>query len=452
MGKPDGVVERLRDRGHSVAHEALGSGIVSRFFEHNPTLVVLSLPLPDVGPGELMRALLRSSPDLKVILTGPADLVDTGNAMLDGAFDCVLDPLARPDQLLAAVGLALGTRAEDRELGYLRDRQTAGFRLDELVGEDPSMQKVFQFVRQVCRRTAGGQAPAILVMGETGTGKGALARSIHHASARRNHPFVEINCAALPANLVESELFGHEAGAFTGARTARPGLFETADGGTLFLDELASLPLDLQAKILIAIEEKRLRRVGGHEVRTVDVQLVAASQPVLKQMVKTGEFREDLYHRLNVLGVTLPPLRDRGDDVLLLAAQFLARMCREYGLPEKKLAPEAVRFIRRYYWPGNVRELRNQIERIVLLTEGDVIQAFDFERASGAHTRVRPAVDSGFRLTLPPDGLSLVELEREVIRQALELHEGNVSATARYLDISRQTLIYRMRKHKLAAG
>jgi transcriptional regulator with PAS, ATPase and Fis domain len=309
------------------------------------------------------------------------------------------------------------------------------------------MRKVFARVRQLCSRTAGGKTPIILVSGETGTGKGALAKAIHYRSVRRHRPFVEVNCAALPPNLVESELFGHERGAFTDARRGRPGLFETADGGTLFLDEVPSIPLELQAKLLTAIEDRRVRRIGGNTPQDVDVQLIAAAQPVLRKMVKSGRFREDLFHRLNVLSIDLPPLRERGDDVLLLAREIVEEICGEYGLPPLELADSAIAFMRRYHWPGNVRELRNQIERIVLLSESPQIEGWQFERASGEFLRVEPEPsDSGLRIQLPVQGISLPDLEQQVIRQALELNEGNVSRTARYLSITRQTLIYRMKK------
>ncbi|MBC7173909.1 MAG: sigma-54-dependent Fis family transcriptional regulator, partial [Polyangiaceae bacterium] len=352
-----------------------------------PDLVIVAPPLPGTVEEVLQR--LRAVDDsVPIIVAGPSEEVNPGALVFEGAFECVVDPLTHPERLLSAVGYALGTREEDRELGYRREQDAMAVRLDSLVGHDEAMRKVFTFVRQVCARTACGAPPAILVLGETGTGKGALAKAIHYHSARRHRPLVEINCAAIPANLVESELFGHERGAFTGAQRGRAGLFETAHGGTLFLDEMASLPLDLQPKLLTSIEERRVRRIGGRRAAQVDVQVIAAAQPTIRRMVERGDFREDLYHRLNVLTVTLPPLRERGEDAVLLAERFVKELCSKYGMTPLTMSASARAFIRGYHWPGNVRELHNQIERIVLLSDSGQIDGRHFERASGEFLRV----------------------------------------------------------------
>jgi two-component system response regulator AtoC len=256
-----------------------------------------------------------------------------------------------------------------------------------------------------------------------------------------------VNCAAIPATLLESELFGHERGAFTDAHAARAGLFETANNGTLFLDEIASLPLPLQAKLLSAIEEKSIRRLGGRSQIHIDTQIIAATHVELKNAIKQETFRADLYHRLNVVSVRMPSLRERGDDKIRLAESFVERACAEYGLTRRKLTPAAKRYVADYRWPGNVRELKNQIERILLLFNEEVIDHmhFDVRRSS----LPPPPKDSGFRLTLPEGGIALEEIEREVIRTALERSDGNVSQAARFLRITRHTLIYRMRKYGL---
>ncbi|HJL16496.1 MAG TPA: sigma-54 dependent transcriptional regulator [Sandaracinaceae bacterium LLY-WYZ-13_1] len=445
-----GVESRLRERGYETFRApGVGAG-AEAFRAAMPDVVVVTPPLPDEPVSEVLAGLRRLDGSIPIVVAGDAQHVRPEQLMFEGAFECVTDPLQSPHRLLGAVGYALGAREEDRELSYLRDREASGARM---LGEDPSMRRVFERVRQLCTRTAGGRTPTILVLGETGTGKGALAKAIHFQSVRRNRPFVQVNCAALPPNLVESELFGYERGAFTDAGRGRPGLFETADGGTLFLDEIASVPLELQAKLLTSIEDRQVRRLGGRKAISIDVQLIAAAQPVLRTMVKRGAFREDLFHRLNVLSIQLPPLRERGDDAILLAREFVADLCSEYGVPPLELGESAAAFIRRYHWPGNVRELRNQIERIVLLSESDQIEGWQFERASGEFLRVEPEADlereddaSGLQIRLPSHGISLTELEKEVIRRALELNEGNVSRTARYLSITRQTLIYRMKK------
>jgi DNA-binding NtrC family response regulator len=306
------------------------------------------------------------------------------------------------------------------------------------------MRSVVETVRRVCERTSRGAAPTILIRGETGCGKGLLAKCIHYNGVRRNHAFVEINCAAIPGALLEAELFGHERGAFTDAKTSRAGLFETAHMGTLFLDEIGSLPFDLQAKLLVAIEEKRVRRLGGRDNIHLDLQIIAATHRDLKSDVAGGTFRADLYHRLNVISVVLPPLRRRGQDKIDLAHMFIESMCREYGIPVPTLDQGAESYILEYGWPGNVRELKNQIERILLLGNGESISRNHFHPGS-----TPPSSGAAPSIPMPDEGMGLEEVEREFIRRALERFSGNVSQAARYLKISRQTLIYRIKKHHL---
>jgi DNA-binding NtrC family response regulator len=312
------------------------------------------------------------------------------------------------------------------------------------------LRQVVSVLQQVCARAQRGATPTIFLGGETGTGKGFIAKCVHSNGVRKNRPFVEVNCAALPASLIEAELFGYERGSFTDAKTARSGLFETADGGTLFLDEIGTLALDLQSKLLTAIEEKRVRRIGARASASVDVQIIAATHADLRQKVKEGSFREDLFHRLNVVSVTIPALRQRGDDILLLADYFLELFCREYAMPRRRISPDAKEWMRAYNWPGNVRELRNQIERIVLLGDDEVVSANQFRSPSDVPKSVRVQQrGSEVRVTLPPAGVPLEELEREILKQALHQCEGNVSRAARFLSITRQTFIYRMKKHGL---
>jgi two-component system, NtrC family, response regulator AtoC len=321
-----------------------------------------------------------------------------------------------------------------------------------MIGHSEAVQKVLRIIRQVCQRTSGGGTPTILLNGETGTGKGFMAKCVHYNSGRRSRAFVEVNCAAFPPTLIEAELFGYERGAFTDAKAARPGLFETATGGTLFLDEIGTMPLDLQAKLLKALEEKNVRRIGGRQALHVDVQIVAASHEDLEAKSRDGTFRTDLYHRLNVVQVTLPPLRERGDDVVLLAEAFIDSISREYAIPRRSLSDDAKRWMHTYAWPGNVRELRNQIERILLLENDPVITAEHFHSANlNGHTVSVANAGSDIKVDLPSAGVPLEALEREVLRAALTRCDGNVSRAARFLSISRQTLIYRMKKHGLSS-
>ncbi|MEZ4437616.1 MAG: sigma-54 dependent transcriptional regulator [Polyangiaceae bacterium] len=442
-----GVRRGLEARGHDTTLVESGRACLDRYQEVPSDAVVVCLPLADMGGGTLLRSLKGQDRAANIIVSGSDREIPDGVAAYEfGALEYVADPVSKSIDLLAAVGMAVGSRRGDVQLRYLRERQAAEASANTLVAECSAMQDAMRVVRMICARASGtGTAPTILITGETGTGKGQLAKYIHYNGGRRTRPFVEINCAAIPGQLLEAELFGHERGAFTDARTRRAGLFETAHEGTLFLDEIGAVPIDLQAKLLTAIEEKRLRRIGGRESITVDTQILAATHADLKTAAKNGHFRVDLYHRLNVISVRLPPLRERGNDKIILAERFVASTCREYGLPPRRLTPRARAHIMEYPWPGNVRELRNQLERIVLLHDDDVVDVDHFEVSNS----LRPPDSDRFSVHLPEGGVSLADIEREVIERALDRFEGNVSQTARYLRISRQTLIYRMKKHDL---
>jgi two-component system, NtrC family, response regulator AtoC len=451
MAAEDGVATSLSSalerRGHSplVARNARDG--LALLDAHGAALVVLALPLPDMRARELLQRVRGHG----IIVTGADDDVKTPLDALDlGAHDYIDGIANDPSEFLATVGVALGSRRGDRHLRYLREREASGTGWQAIVGDSPALKRVVAILRQVCQRTSGGGTPTILLSGETGTGKGYVAKCVHYNGARRNHPFVEVNCAALPASLMESELFGYERGAFTDAKATRQGLFETANGGTLFLDEIGAVPLDLQAKLLTAIEEKLVRRIGGRQSIKVNVQIIAATHEDLQTKASLGEFRSDLFHRINVVAVTLPSLRERGEDIVLLAEAFVRSICREYGIPDRRLSPDARNWMLHYGWPGNVRELRNQIERIVLLENDEVIRAEHFRAAQSDARRVSVSQNNGaLRISLPPAGVPLEHIEREVIREALGRCDGNVSRAARYLSITRQTLIYRMKKHGL---
>ncbi len=444
----DRVAEHIRRRGHQSTVADAGADCLRRFKTEAIDLVVACLPLPDLRGTELLDSLRQADPAAPVIVCGTDDAVDgAARAYEHGAFEYVTDPVEDSHDLLAAVGVALGSRRGDVQLRYLRQRDAEQAKWDAFIGSSPSMLEVYRVVRQLCDRSWRGGAPTVLITGETGTGKGMLAKCIHYNGGRRTKAFVEVNCASIPGNLLESELFGHERGAFTDAHTARAGLFETADRGTLFLDEIGSVPAPLQAKLLTAIEEKSIRRVGSRKSRIIDVQIIAATHVDLVRAVREHTFRADLYHRLNVVSVRMPALRERGDDKVLLAESFLAQVCAEYGLVPRRFSSAARRHLLEYRWPGNVRELKNQIERIVLLNNDEEIDAEHFDSP-----RFTPAPETGrFRLSLPDDGVSLGDIEREAIRRALERTSGNVSEAARFLRVTRQTLIYRMRKHGLEA-
>jgi DNA-binding NtrC family response regulator len=308
-------------------------------------------------------------------------------------------------------------------------------------------------VARLARMTGGPGAPAptMLLLGETGSGKGHVARALRAAGGRRDGPFIEVNCTALPENLIEAELFGHERGAFTDAKTARVGLFETADGGTIFLDEIGHISPALQAKFLKVIEEKKVRRLGASAERAVDVQVIAATSRDLEAAVRLGGFREDLYQRLCVAVMRIPPLRERERDALLLARSFLDESTRRYGAAPRSFAPDAEAAILAYSWPGNVRELANTMERLVLFSDADPVQAADLGLSPTAAPagRVAVAPSGQVQIEMPDGGLSFEAVERALLDAALAKAGGNQSAAARLLGVSRDTLRYRMEKYGL---
>ncbi len=316
-----------------------------------------------------------------------------------------------------------------------------------LIGESRALIECVQLARRVSLR--GGSN--VLLIGETGTGKEVFARAIHAASPRANAPFVAVNCAAIPAQLLESELFGYERGAFTDARQKKQGLLELAREGTLFLDEVSSLPLDLQPKLLRALEERRVRRVGGFDEIEIRCRVTAATNVHLEQLVEGGLFREDLFYRLNVLRLVIPPLRSRGGDVLLLARHFLAELVAAHGLPSARLTPNALASLAAHSWPGNVRELKNVLERALVLCEGGEIEARHLALSRRATASPEDTRTIGGVIEVPTAGRSLKSVEAELVRMTLGLTRGNKSAAARLLGISRPTLHRKIEEHALAA-
>jgi len=437
-------------RGHGIITPETTADALKHHRTDGAEVVLLFLPLPDAGGGRVLNQIIARDPRAIVLVSGKDDeLIHGADAVERGAYLYLTDP-TNEEELLAALGLALGARQSDAELRYLRRKDAEGSDWQSIVGRSAGMRAANIMVRKICRRTMMGGSPPVLITGETGTGKGLFAKAIHYNSIRRGRAFVELNIAAVPATLLEAELFGHERGAFTDAHSARAGLFEVAHQGTLFLDEIGAMPLELQAKLLSVVEECSIRRLGGNEPKPIDVQLVTATSRDVEAMTERGEFADDLYHRLNVVRIELPPLRERGEDKLLLAETFLESLCRDYGLPIKRLNSGARRAIDRYPWPGNVRELRNCLERLVLLEDEISIKEEQLRigtRRSGGSIRGN---GSSIEIVFPAGGLSLDEVEREIIRKALERAGGNLSRAARLLSISRDTLVYRVRKHGLS--
>jgi two-component system, NtrC family, response regulator AtoC len=416
--------------------------------EARPEVVLLDLRLPDGSGLDAVPKILAADPDAAVIMmTAYGSVADAVQAMQNGARDFVLKPFDL-DEIRLRVERAVGAARAQREIAYYRGREAGAA---TIVGESPAMARLRELIARLTRATASSSAaPTVLLLGETGSGKGHVARAIHAAGGRRDGPFIEVNCTALPEQLVEAELFGHERGAFTDARTARPGLFETAEGGTIFLDEIGHVAPSLQAKFLKVVEEKTVRRIGATAARAVDVQIVAATSRDIEAAVQLGEFRDDLYQRLSVAVIRIPALRERGEDAVLLARTFLDQASRRYGAPSRPLSPAAEEAIRRHPWPGNVREVQNVMERVVLFTDSDPVTADDLGLATPAVAGVvGPGPGGAVRIDFPDSGLSLEGVERALLVAALERAGGNQTKAARLLAVSRDTLRYRIEKYGL---
>jgi DNA-binding NtrC family response regulator len=396
-------------------------------------VVVMDVRMPDLDGLTVLERARETRPDLPfVIMSGHGSIETVRSAFKLGAFDYLEKPITEKEKLLAAVKNALALRTLREENAQLR--REAG--LSEMVGGGPAMQRLFELVRR-----AAPSEGRVLVTGENGTGKELVARALHEHSRRKTGAFVKLNCAAVPAELIESELFGHERGAFTGAVAARRGKFEQADGGTLFLDEVGDMPPAMQAKVLRVLQEGEFERVGGQHTIRVDVRVIAATNKDLHAEVEAGRFREDLFYRLNVVPIHTPALRERKEDVPELAAGFLAEACERNGRRPMRLARGAVLALQAHGWPGNVRELRNLVERLAILCDGPEISAEDVTAVLPGARRPRPD-----RFRAGPSFHDLVEeAERDIILGALEAHGENVSDTARALGLERSHLYKKMR-------
>ena len=398
-------------------------------------VVLTDLKMPDLNGIELLSEILKVTPAPLVILMTAHGTIDSAvDAMRKGAFDYLTKPLEK-DELLLVLRRAMERAHLVRENRMLHEQLRDRFRVDNIVGAHGSMQDVFRVVHKVANSLS-----TVLIYGESGTGKELVARALHHESDRRSRPFYAVNVAALPESILEAELFGHEKGAFTGAEMRKIGLFEQASGSTLFLDEVGDLKRDLQVKLLRALQEREILRVGGTERIRIDVRIVAATNQDLERAVREGRFREDLYYRLNVIPIALPALKERRTDIPLLVDHFIAKYA---GGRRRSVREDALNILVAYDWPGNVRELESVVERALLLGEEDVIGPADLPatvRAGGGAPRA--AMD----LEIPESGINLEDLERSLILKALEKAGGNVSRAARLLGLTRRTLQYRMEK------
>ena len=435
------LAERLRPEGYEIFEAGTAAEALVRA-EDGIDLVLLDYKLPDEDGLSVLRKLRELDPDVLVIMLTAHQTIDlVVQAMKAGAFDYATKPFDLDDVALR-VGRALETTRLRRELRTLRDALSRPYGPSSIIGESEPMQRVKALVRKI----ATSPGSTVLVTGESGTGKDLIAKVIHYSSQRAARPFLNITCSALPEALLESELFGHERGAFTDARQQKRGLLEQADEGTVFLDEIGEMTPALQAKLLRFLEEKMFRRVGGSSDIRVDVRVVAATNRNLEERVQEGKFREDLYYRLNVLRIEAPPLRVRGNDIALLGQHFVETFSKEFKRPVQSLSASAEATLAGYPWPGNVRELRNLVERAVLLSEGSILQPADFELL---HTSHAPHAHGHGGFTLPPEGVHLEEVEKSLVVQALERSGGNQTRAAALLGLHRDQIRYRIEKFGL---
>jgi two-component system, NtrC family, nitrogen regulation response regulator NtrX len=438
----------LEGEGYTVEEAASGEEAMARLPDVAPDVMLLDVQLPGISGHEVLELLKRAGAvepqqPTVIMVSGHGTLADAVRAVKGGAYDFLEKPLDR-ERLMVSLRNALERRAMAAEVAGLRALTEGRW---EMVGKSPAMAALFAQIAKVAPTRS-----RVLITGESGTGKELIARAIHRESPLRSKPFVKVNCAAIPPELIESELFGHERGAFTGATARKKGLFELADSGTIFLDEIGDMVVSAQAKVLRVLQSGEFTRVGGEQTLKVDVRVIAATNRDLQAAAAAGQFREDLYFRLNVVPLKAPGLRERADDVPLLCASFVEQICRENGMKTKSIAPDAVAMLQAYPWPGNVRELRNVIERLVILSEDSIgVGDLPEEIVAEAARRSRPPTPVVPALDLPPEAkaLPLREfrdlMERQYIRAKLDEHGWNISRTAVALGIERTNLHKKMR-------
>lgn len=434
------LAHHLSEAGYRVLTAVHGKAGLDMFTEEQVDMVITDIQMPEMSGLELLRRISVISPDVVVLVITAYGSIETAvEAMKLGAYDYITKPFNR-EELLLTVAKGLQYTALVRENRSLKQFIESRFSLDNMIGSSSAMRRVYALVEKVARTDL-----AVLITGESGTGKELIAKAIHQNSARRDGPFVVINCGAIPEGLLESELFGHRKGSFTGAYADARGKLEAADKGTVLLDEVGDLPLTLQVKLLRVLETGEFTRVGETATRRVDVRFLASTNRDLSKMVADGRFREDLFFRLKVVPVHLPPLRERREDIPLLSDYFLKEVGQRYQRPGLHFEKEVFRYFQTYSWPGNVRELKHTVERLAVVAEGEAVSIADLPENLTAAT----GHAANILIQLPDDGIDLEEVEREILRQALDKNEWNQTRAAQYLNITRSALIYRMQKFGL---
>ena len=432
--------QSLKRQGYEVATAATGEDALRALRDDPPDLMLLDIQLPGINGLDVLEKAKEIAEEVIIIMVTALGVLETAvKAMRMGAYDYINKPF-NLDELAIVIKKALETGELRREVQQLRSEQTRKYGITNLIGSSRHMVNVLAMVQKIAR----SDASTVLIQGESGTGKELIAKAIHYESARADKPFMAINCAAVPETLLESELMGHEKGAFTDAKAQKKGLFELADGGTLFLDEIGDMEPGMQAKLLRVLEERAFRRVGGTKDIQVDVRIISATNKDLLKAMEERTFRNDLYYRIQVIPVFLPPLRERREDIPTLANHFIAHFNREFGKQVKGISPMAEKFLSEYHWPGNIRELKNVIERAIILENDEILMLEHLP-----HEMVAKAGSAGsgpLNLTIPPEGIDIEDVERELIRQSLEVSEGNQSKAAKKLNLGIDAFRYRMKK------
>ncbi len=432
-----GLVRALKEAGHEVEEAPNGTAALEKLHEGPFDVVLTDLKMGGGDGLDVLRTAKTLNPSTEVILMTAFGSINTAvEAMKHGAFDYVQKPF-EIEEMEVKIEKAIEHRRLRHEIDYLRHTQQDIYDFERIVGASGALQQVLTIVRKVAKSNS-----TVLIRGETGTGKELIAGAIHHNSLRSSRNFVKVNCAALQENLLESELFGHEKGAFTGADKQRIGRFEQADGGTLFLDEIGDMSANTQAKILRVLQEHEFERLGGTRTLRVDVRVIAATNRNLPAMVAAGQFREDLFYRLNVVTIDMPPLRERKEDIPALATFFIRRFAGELKKRLDGLDPDAQKLLMRYNWPGNIRELENAIERAVLLTEGPRITVTDLRLGELSTT---PATEANPVVRIPPTGIPLEEIERQALIEALKMSNWVQKDAAELLSISPRVMNYKIK-------
>ncbi len=437
----DMIKIELEKNGHNVTTTISSKEAIKLLELYDFHLVLVDLMMPHITGLELLQLIKEKNPDVQVIMITAHGSIETAvKAMKLGAFDYITKPFSA-DEFIITVNKAIEFARVQAELNFYRKEQKSHYGLNAIIGTSKEINEV----KAIIKRVASADVKVILVEGESGVGKELIARAIHSEGQRSKKPFVAINCASLPENLLESELFGYEKGAFTDAKTAKDGLIEFADGGVLFLDEIGDMPLSLQAKLLRFLEERTVRKLGGLTDIKVDVQLVVATNKNLKKLVSEEKFREDLYYRIKVVPIYVPPLRGRPEDILEIARYYIDYFNREFKKQIKGFSPIAQKLVLNYDWPGNVRELRNTIERAMIFEDKDLIMVERLPLEIISVSSRQPKEKIGIKI--PESGIDIEEVERELLKQALTISKGNQSKAARLLNIGVDAMRYRMKKY-----